>query len=99
MAGTAIVALLALPSWTDIALEYALGFGFGWTVFQALFMRDMADGPYRRSLTGTFIPELLSMNCLMSGMVPVAALGCSLLGRSDTLLPEFWFLMSMALAA
>ena len=34
-------------------------------------MRGMAGGSYRRSLTSTFFPELLSMNCLMVGMVPV----------------------------
>src|SRR5215831_5502454 len=45
-------------------------FGIGWTIFQALFMRDMAGGSYRRALTDTFIAELLSMNFLMAGMVP-----------------------------
>jgi hypothetical protein len=33
-------------------------------------MREMAGGSYRRSLASTFIPELLSMNLLMTGMVP-----------------------------
>src|SRR5664279_1421390 len=45
----------------EIAVEYALGFLFGWTVFQALFMREMS-GSYGRSLRRTFIPEFLSMN-------------------------------------
>lgn len=35
-----------LASVADISLEYALGFGFGWSIFQALFMRDMAGGSY-----------------------------------------------------
>jgi hypothetical protein len=39
-------------------------------IFQALFMREMAGGSHSRSLTSTFIPELLSMNLLMTGMVP-----------------------------
>ena len=53
-------------------LEYVLGFGFGWTIFQALFMRDAAGGSYAVALKRTFIPELLSMNLLMAGMGPTA---------------------------
>ena len=98
LAGAALAAMLALPRWSDLALEYALGFGFGWTIFQAMFMRDMAGGSYQRSLTGTFVPEFLSMNFLMSGMVPIEALGRRLLGRAPSpAIPEFWFVMSMAL--
>lgn len=98
LAGAVIAALLTLPRWTDVMLEYALGFGFGWTIFQSLFMRDMAGGSYRSSLTGTFVPEFLSMNCLMSGMVPIAALGQRLLGHAlGPVTAEFWFVMSMAL--
>jgi Domain of unknown function (DUF4396) len=98
LAGAAIGAVLTLPHLADIALEYVLGFGFGWTIFQALFMRDMAGGSYRRSLTSTFMPEFLSMNVLMAGMMPVAALGRMLLGyRPGPSTPEFWFVMSMAL--
>ena len=98
LAGAALAALLTLPRRTGVALEYALGFGFGWTVFQAMFMRDMAGGSYMRSLAGTFVPEFLSMNLLMSGMVPSEALGRRLLGRAPSpVTPEFWFVMSMAL--
>ena len=43
----ALVVLARLP--VEVMLEYVLGFGFGWTIFQALFMRDMAGGSYRRS--------------------------------------------------
>ena len=98
LAGATIASVLTLPHLADIALEYVLGFGFGWTIFQALFMRDMAGGSYSRSLTSTFIPEFLSMNFLMAGMVPVAAIGRMLIGhRLSPLTPEFWFVMSMAL--
>jgi Domain of unknown function (DUF4396) len=98
LAGAAIGSVMTLPHLADIALEYVLGFGFGWTIFQALFMRDMAGGSYRRSLTSTFIPEFLSMNLLMAGMVPIAALGRMLIARPlSPLAPEFWFVMSMAL--
>jgi hypothetical protein len=98
LAGAVIAFFLTLPHLADIGLEYVLGFGFGWTIFQALFMRDMAGGSYARSLSSTFIPEFLSMNFLMTGMVPIAALGRRLIGHSlSPLAPEFWFIMSMAL--
>lgn len=100
LAGAVIAAYLTLSRPTDIALEYALGFGFGWTIFQALFMRDMAGGSYRRSLASTFMPELLSMNFLMAGMMPIASLGRIAVGDNfEPLRPAFWFVMSMALLA
>lgn len=96
--GAVIGSLLTLPHLTEIALEYLLGFGFGWTIFQALFMREIAGGSYFRSLTNTFIPEFLSMNFLMAGMVPTAAAGRVAIGHPmNPLMPDFWFVMSMAL--
>ena len=100
LTGAVIASLFRLPEAADIALEYALGFGFGWSVFQALFMRGMAGGSYRRSLASTFFPELLSMNCLMAGMVPVMMLAMKSVPASrDPSGPAFWFIMSMALLA
>ena len=98
LAGAVIASLFHLPKIADVALEYVLGFGFGWSIFQALFMRGMAGGSYRHSLNSTFFPELLSMNCLMAGMVPVMTLAmkCVPAGR-DPSNPAFWFIMSMAL--
>ena len=51
LVGAAISSTLALPAAAEVVLEYLLGFAFGWTVFQALFMRDMAGGSYARSLS------------------------------------------------
>jgi hypothetical protein len=98
LAGAVIASLFQLPKVADIALEYALGFGFGWSVFQALFMRDMVGGSYMRALSSTFFPELLSMNCLMAGMVPVMTLAMKSAPASHIPSePAFWFIMSMAL--
>jgi hypothetical protein len=81
-----------------VLVEYVLGFGFGWTVFQALFMRDMAGGSYLRSLKSTFAPELLSMNLLMTGMLPtVMILRRFVASAADPMTPNFWFVMSMGL--
>lgn len=98
LVGAVIGALFSLAFFAEIALEYVLGFAFGWTIFQALFMRDMAGGSYRRSLESTFIPELLSMNCLMAGMIPVSTIAWR--GVADAHDPThglFWFRMSIAL--
>ncbi|MDA8252957.1 MAG: DUF4396 domain-containing protein [Rhodospirillales bacterium] len=98
LAGAAIASLLTLPYFIDIGLEYVLGFGFGWTIFQALFMRGTSGGSYRRSLARTVIPEFLSMNLLMTGMVSIAAIGRALIAeRLSPVTPDFWFVMSMAL--
>ncbi len=98
IAGAAIAALIHVSGWTDLALEYALGFGFGWAFFQAFAMRDMAGGSYLRSLKLTFLPEFLSMNLLMAGLVATAALLMPrMAGGGDPTRPGFWFVMSMAL--
>lgn len=99
LVGAVIGALIALPMAADFALEYVLGFAFGWTIFQALFMGEMF-GSYQRALKGTFTSELLSMNCLMGGMIPVSALAFQ--GNPDAYDPShplFWFRMSLALMA
>lgn len=100
LAAAAVTAPLGLPAWADILVEYAAGFAFGWTIFQALFMKDMAGGSYRRSLAMTFLPEFVSMNGLMAAMAAVSipfrqAVG----GTSGPGDPGFWFVYCVALSA
>jgi hypothetical protein len=91
LVGAVIGALIALPMLADFALEYVLGFTFGWTIFQALFMGQMF-GSYGRALKGTFTSELLSMNCLMGGMLPVSVLAfAGNAAAHDPSEPLFWF--------
>ena len=98
IAGGAIGGLLKLDPAIDIALEYVLGFGFGWTFFQAYAMRDMAGGDYVKSLKMTFIPEFFSMNCLMAGMLLVSKFWMpEVEGAGSPLGGAFWFIMSIAL--
>ncbi len=100
LAGAVIGSLLLMSPRADIALEYVLGFGLGWTIFQALFMKDMAGGSYTKALRTTFLAEFLSMNVLMAAMVPVATLFHARVAESqDPGSPAFWFAMSMALIA
>jgi len=99
LVGAVIGALISLPLAADMVLEYVLGFAFGWTIFQALFMGEMFS-TYARALKGTFMAELLSMNCLMGGMLPVSAF--AFMGDPaslDPTQPLFWFRMSLALMA
>ena len=61
-------------------------------------MRDAAGGSYPVALKRTFVPELLSMNLLMAGMVPTAmALRRRVDLAGDPAHARFWFVMSMAL--
>src|SRR5262249_14251252 len=98
IAGAVLSSAFGIAGLAEVVLEYVLGLGFGWTIFQALLMRDMAGGSYRRALADTFIAELLSMNFLMAGMVPtVMILRGHIPSAADPLNPSFWFVMSMGL--
>lgn len=98
LAGAVIASVMQLAGVLDVALEYVLGFAFGWTIFQALFMRGDAGGSYKTALRTTFFPELLSMNVLMAGMVPTMMVAMKHLpGAHQPSRPAFWFVMSMAL--
>jgi hypothetical protein len=44
LAGAVLASAFGISGLAEIALEYILGFVFGWTIFQALFMRDMSGG-------------------------------------------------------
>ncbi|HHJ34209.1 MAG TPA: DUF4396 domain-containing protein [Gammaproteobacteria bacterium] len=100
LAGAIIGGMIHLSKPTEIGLEYLLGFGFGWSIFQALFMKASSGGSFYRALKNTFIPELVSMNYLMAAMIVVTTIGMSLVpGSGNPLTVEFWFIMSMALLA
>lgn len=93
----AITTALGLPMWQDVIAEYVFGFGFGLLIFQALFMRDMAGGSYWGALRMSFMPEWLSMNAVMAGMIPTMVL---LMTRDMAAMHasslRFWGVMSLA---
>src|SRR3977135_1210308 len=98
LAGAVLSSIFGLAGLIEVVVEYILGFAFGWTLFQGLFIRDMAGGSSRRALTSTFMSELLSMNLLMAGMVPtVMALKARIPSAADPMSPRFWFVMLMGL--
>ncbi len=100
LVGAILGGLIHLSKPLEIGLEYLLGFGFGWTIFQALFMKESSGGSFYKALKKTFIPELVSMNYLMAAMIVVTTMGMKLVPESNNpLTVEFWFIMSMALLA
>ena len=95
------VALIGLPMWLDLIVEYAAGFLFGLLIFQALFMRKTMGGTYIDNVRRSFLPELISMNCMMGGMAPVMVL--LMMGRDMRAMwpgePLFWMVMSLGVIA
>lgn len=97
IAGATVTALAGFPMWLDLIGEYIFGFAFGLFIFQALFMRDMLGGSYRKALGMSLLPEWLSMNMVMAGMIPVMIAG--MMGRDMRAMEPwqlpFWGVMSL----
>lgn len=92
-----IAGIIGYPMIVDIAVEYVVGFAFGLFIFQALFMKSMMGGTYWENVRATFVPELISMNAVMAGMVPTMVLlmmGRDMRGMEPTEL-MFWGIMSL----
>jgi uncharacterized protein DUF4396 len=69
-----VTALIGFPMWIDLIVEYVAGFAFGLFIFQALFMKNAMGGSYRGALKMSLLPEWLSMNMVMAGMIPAMVL-------------------------
>ena len=95
-----ITALLGLPMWIDLIVEYVAGFAFGLLIFQSLFMKDMMGGSYLKAVRHSLYPEWVSMNFMMAGMFPVMVL--LMMGRDMRAMEPtqlvFWGAMSAAVA-
>lgn len=96
-----IAAVIGLPMWADLIVEYAGGFLLGLLIFQALFMRKTMGGSYAENVRRSFLPELISMNCMMAGMAPVMVF--LMMGRDMRAMwpgePLFWMVMSLGVIA
>lgn len=93
----AVTALLGFPMWLDVIVEYVFGFLFGLLIFQALFMKNTMGGSYTQALRRSFLPEWLSMNFVMAGMIPtmVILMGLDMTAMEPTSI-RFWGVMSLA---
>ncbi|TYZ07239.1 DUF4396 domain-containing protein [Hymenobacter lutimineralis] len=93
----AITGYFGLSMGVDIWLEYAAGFAFGLFIFQALFMKDMMKMSYGQALRHSFLPEWVSMNAMMAGMMPTMVILMSRDMRAmEANSPWFWAAMSAA---
>jgi FtsP/CotA-like multicopper oxidase with cupredoxin domain len=92
-----ITALLGLPMWIDLIVEYMAGFAFGLFIFQSLFMKSMMGGTYWQNVRKSFTPEFISMNFMMAGMAPVMSF--LMMGRDMRAMDPtellFWGVMSL----
>lgn len=88
---------LALPNGIDLIIEYSAGFVVGLFVFQSLFKVLMTHTHYLTAVRKSFFAETVSMNMVMTGMLPVKAiLMTNLAGADNPTRPEFWGIMSLA---
>ena len=95
-----IVPLFALSNGWDALLEYLAGFVCGLFIFQALMMIGMYNGDYWMAVRKTLFAETVSMNFVMTGMIPVMiVLAAVWEGSESPLQPAFWFRMSLATIA
>lgn len=96
-----IVALLGLPMWLDLIIEYVAGFAVGLFIFQSLFMKNMMGGTYWENVRKSFLPEFISMNFMMAGMAPVMSF--LMMGRDMRAMEPtellFWGVMSLGVMA
>jgi manganese oxidase len=97
----AITAVLGLPMWIDLIVEYLAGFAFGLFIFQSLFMKSMMGGSYLQNVRKSFLPEFISMNFMMAGMAPVMSF--LMMGRDMRAMDPtellFWGVMSLGVIA
>jgi len=93
----AIVSQFGLPNGLDLIIEYLFAFIVGLLVFQALFMIAMYGGNYWLAVRKTFFAETISMNMVMTGMIPTMVILMHALPGANK--PEhalFWGVMSVA---
>lgn len=95
-----VTSTLGLPMGLDAAVEYIAGFAFGLLIFQALFMKDMLGGSYWQAVKATWLPEWLSMNAVMAGMIPAMTILMTKNMRAmEPTSLRFWGVMSLATLA
>lgn len=96
IAAAILLHFFAFANGWDIFVEYAFGFVSGLLVFQALMMLPMF-GSYAQAVRKTIFAETVSMNMVMTGMIPTMVILAALwTGSEDPMTPAFWFRMSLA---
>jgi hypothetical protein len=92
-----ILPVFGLTNGWDATVEYLAAFVSGLFIFQALMMVGMYDGDYWKAVRKTFFAETVSMNMVMTGMLPLMLiLGAHWPGSEEPHHASFWFRMSVA---
>ncbi len=95
---TVVTIWLGLPMSLEVTVEYVAGFVVGLFVFQALCMKPGGAGNYWLTVKSTLLAQILSMNVLMAGMIPVMVV---LMSRDMSAMEpssiRFWGTMSLSL--
>ena len=92
-----LMSWLRLPMGVELIAEYVAGFAVGLFLFQAVCMKSSFHGSYQRAVRGTFLPETLSMNAIMAGMIPVMIILMSLdMSAMKPTSVRFWGITSLA---
>lgn len=95
---TVVTIWLGLPMSWEVVIEYAAGFAVGLFVFQALCMASGFGGSYWQAVRSTLLAQMLSMNALMAGMIPVMVIVMSRdMSAMEPGSIRFWGTMSFAL--
>ncbi len=95
-----ITMALGFPMWLDSISEYVFGFAFGLLIFQSLFMKDIMGGSYLQAVKRSLLPEWVSMNSVMAGMIPTMVILMSLDSSAmEATSIRFWGVMSLATLA
>lgn len=91
-----VLSFFSISNGVELVIEYVAAYLFGLLIFQALFMRSMFSS-YREAVMKTLFVETVSMNFVMTGMLPVIVLVKHFIPTaSDPAHLEFWGMMSLA---
>jgi hypothetical protein len=98
MTAMVIARLLDFPFWTEFWYEYAIGFVFGWVIFQTWAMHNMGNSLFT-SLWKAFRAEFFSMVTVMVGMgLVMRFITPTVVGHSpDPTTSAFWGFASLGL--
>lgn len=95
---TVVTIWLGLPMSWEVVVEYAAGFAVGLFLFQALCMAPGFGGSYWLAVRGSLLAQMLSMNALMAGMIPVMVIVMSRdMSAMEPGSIRFWGTISFAL--
>lgn len=90
--------LLRLPSGIETIMEYVASFVLGLFIFQALFAKKKMGCSYGQAVKLSCLPQWLSTNAVMAGMIPVMVILMSHdMHTKEPAWLRFWGILSLGL--